>query len=32
MPSTPTGNSFIKKLGERMNIQKAEKEKMIFDF
>lgn len=32
MPSTPTGSSFIKKLGEKMNIMKAEKEKMIYNF
>lgn len=32
MPSTPTGNTFIKKLGEKMNILKAEKEKMIYNF
>lgn len=32
MPSTPTGNSFIKKYGEKMNILKAEKEKMIYNF
>lgn len=31
MPSTPTGNTFIKKLGEKMNILKAEKEKMIYN-
>lgn len=32
MPSTPTGNTFIKKLGEKMNILKSEKEKMIYNF
>ena len=26
MPSTPTGNTFIKKLGEKMNIMKGEGE------
>ena len=29
MPSTPTGNTFIKKLAEKWNIMKAEKEKLI---
>ena len=32
MPSTPTGNTFIKKLAEKWNIMKAEKEKLIYNF